>query len=314
MMNDDIFEIKNLKTAINKPDLFACSEAYNLVEKSIAITGTARSGTSILGQIIHSFESIEYLMEPPSILSLLTLIKNISENEWKLLYETSLYEDFLINAIAGRNLNHNLNDLTSIYSVKEEADIENRKRKSIGKLDAMVLAKNKKIAYKIPDVAPFIKKLLNYYPNTDVVIISRNPIYVINSLVAKGWFTNDALKKDYSNWPNYKYRENKIPFWIEYKDADLWLDMNEIDRCAFYLILFYDYENKIENKILVDYDDLIKNPASFVETLANNLNLTYGKKTKEILTSIKYTKVKRDLKIINKVSSDLRNKVMQFST
>ena len=303
-------ELKTHKSNLNKTQLLASSEAHNLAEKSIVITGVGRSGTTILGTIIHSFENIEYVFEPPLTMSLLSLINNISEKDWKLLYEMSLYEDFLINAVSGRNLNHNRFDDSSIFSVKEEIDIEKRKNKSLGKMEAVKIASNKIIAYKIPNIVHFFPKLLSYYPKTTLVVIKRNPIYIINSLIAKGWFRNENLAKSL-NPLFYEYKKNNIPFWVKQHDADLWIDMNEIDRCAFYYSLFQDYENKIEKKIVVNYDELIKNPSKCVDELANSLNLKYGNKTKQIITSIKSTKINRDLNIINKVSSGLREKIIQ---
>ena len=109
---------------------FSSSKAYEKVSKAILITGTARNGTTITGQLIHSMNNVEYAFEPPTLLSLINIIDKVEKNIWKFLYETYLYEDFLINAIAGRNINFNKNDDSSIYHAKTEEEIQARIKKN----------------------------------------------------------------------------------------------------------------------------------------------------------------------------------------
>jgi hypothetical protein len=96
------------------------------VNNSILITGSARSGTSIMGKIIHSLKNVEYVFEPPTLVSLFSVIHEMDEKHWSLLFQTYLYEEFLINAIAGRNLNFNTNDDSCIYNTKPRNEIEER--------------------------------------------------------------------------------------------------------------------------------------------------------------------------------------------
>ena len=83
------------------------SRIFEKCNNSTLITGGARNGTTILGKIFHSFNNVEYIFEPPLFFSLFALIDSLDKDDWKLLYETYLYEEFLINALGGRNLNYN---------------------------------------------------------------------------------------------------------------------------------------------------------------------------------------------------------------
>ena len=38
----------------------------NLADRSICLTGIGRSGTTILGAVVHSFKNVEYAFEPQS--------------------------------------------------------------------------------------------------------------------------------------------------------------------------------------------------------------------------------------------------------
>src|SRR5512141_1115475 len=94
------------------------SKASPFCSNAIFITGSARSGTSLVGSIIHSMDKVEYAYEPPMLVSLFAMINGLPEAQWKFLYETYLYEEILLNSIAGRAINCNVSDYSSIYKVK----------------------------------------------------------------------------------------------------------------------------------------------------------------------------------------------------
>ena len=64
------------------------------------------------------------------------MIEQLESNQWKFLYETYLYEEFLIPALAGRNINCNRQDDSSIYRVKTQTEIETRLNQSHSKSQA----------------------------------------------------------------------------------------------------------------------------------------------------------------------------------
>ena len=115
-------------------------KAKDKCDNVIIISGCARSGTTILGKIISSFKNIEYSFEPPTIASLLALISTLPKKEWKFLYETYLYEELLLNSLAGRGINCNRADDSSIYKVKSEKIINDRLKNSLRKKDAEKIA------------------------------------------------------------------------------------------------------------------------------------------------------------------------------
>ena len=97
-----------------------------LVGRSVVVTGTTRSGTTMMGSLIHSMRGMEYAFEPPLLVSLLPLIDQVDEGVWRLLFETYLFEDFLMEAITGRRLNLNRHDDSCVLVAKAEEDVRSR--------------------------------------------------------------------------------------------------------------------------------------------------------------------------------------------
>lgn len=260
---------------------------YGKCNNAIIITGAARSGTTILGKIIHSFENVEYAFEPPILVSLIPLINVISEQSWKLLYETYLYEDLLLGALAGRNLNCNRVDDSSIYRVKNILEIKDRQSISLSKIDVESKMPSHQIAWKMPNIIPFLPKLKEYYPETKIIIITRRDFEVIDSLRKKKWFTDETLSKKNLIWPFRFIDDLRIPSWVRNEDNFRWLEMNEEERCLYYYRRMNEAIEDIPDKIIIKYDELVANPFAIVKELSKELLLFWGEKTREIINTIK---------------------------
>nr|WP_319395136.1 sulfotransferase [uncultured Desulfobacter sp.] len=282
------------------------------VGHSIIITGSGRSGTTILGKCVHSFDKVEYIYEPPLLVSLMPLINQISMEQWRLLYETYLYEDFFCNTFMGRSINCNRIDDSSIYRVKSAEDVERRLNSSLRKLEIERLTAESVIAYKFPGALPYLHKVTQYYPNSKVIIIKRNAVETINSLISKKWYSDDILKGNL-HWP-YRMKDGfRIPYWVRENDALKWVNMSEVDRCAYYYITANEDAETIEKKIEIRYSELLDDPLRIIQDLSKRLNLNFGPKTKEIINDIAPTTKKRDFSILDKISPDLRDKVLYYS-
>lgn len=292
--------------------LSVIDDASKLVGEAIFISGVARSGTTILGKAIHSMDEVEYAFEPSLLFSLIPLLNNFHQDDWKLLFETYLYEDFIINAIAGRSINCNKSDDSSIYRVKNDEDIENRLNISLSKVMAISMVRNKTLALKMPDMAPFFPKIKVLYPHMRMIVMRRNAGDVINSLMQKKWFSNEMLDQGLV-WPFDNSYSVNIPFWVKKCDYDYWLGLTEIDRCAYYYIKMNENFNGFSNYTFINYDDLLENPSLIISNLASELGLSYGEKTKEIINSIHRTNSVRDISILSQVSISLREEMLLHS-
>lgn len=278
---------------------------------AILVTGAARSGTTIAGKIIHSFSSVEYIFEPPTMFSLMSLIGAIPAARWKLLYETYLYEDFYLNALAGRSINCNLQDDSSIYRVKDEEKIRARLEKSLGKQELEQKAESGTIAYKMPDILGAVPTLLDYYPQTRVVLVRRHYAEIIHSLYNKQWFTNENARKNLL-WPFVVYKDIQIPFWVGVENHEQWHRMDALNRCAWYTLTMMKRAARIENRLDLDYNALTVAPLQEAEKLAASLGLSFGLKTKEVLMEVKPARTLPDLSFLEGIEPPLREELFSF--
>lgn len=289
------------------------SEATPFCNNAILISGSARSGTTLVGSLIHSMEKVEYAYEPPMLVALLALIKDIDEHSWKLLYEAYLYEEFFLNSIAGRAINCNIKDDSSIYKVKTNQEIELKLRNHSTKTVTQQRSIGSVIAYKIPDIVYVIPKLKEYYPSMRVVAVLRDAVDTINSLMAKKWFSSETQNSDLI-WPFTIQNGVNVPYWVKEGDEDAWVAMSELDRAAYYYIRVNENVTDIPNRIEIKYSDLMQNPLREAERIAEVLNLNFGGMTKKIIKGIARTEIPRNKQIISGIRSDLREKVVYYSS
>lgn len=301
-------------SSLERESLTLGTNIYEKCNNAIIISGIARSGTSILGKIIHSFRNVEYAYEPPMVFSLFPLIYIFEERHWKLLYETYLYEDLLAGALSGRRINCNLLDDSSIYVTKPNALIKERLSKSFRKQEVDQLAKSAFLAYKAPDIIPFLAKLKEYYPGSRIIVIVRKAVYVINSLQKKGWFADKSLLETNSIWPFHLKDGLRVPFWVDAEDADLWCRWDELHRAAYYYIRMNQKLEDIPDCLIIRYDDLIEKPMRMTEILADRLNLVFGEKTAEIARSVLPTRKSRDMEVLSGLNCEIREKVEDYSS
>ena len=104
-----------------------------------------------------------------------------------------------------------------------------------------------------------------------------------------------------------------IPFWVKEHDDDIWIELSEIDRAAYYYIQTYGSIDNLNRYNLIRYTGLISNPIKIVENLSDSLNLDFGIKTKSIINTIKPNMIERDINIISKISEEFRNRLKELT-
>ena len=159
----------------------------------------------------------------------------------------------------------------------------------------------------MPDIVPFLPKLKDYYPSSKFILMQRNIVEVINSVMLKGWFKreNDSLNLV---WPFTLINNTRVPFWVEKDDQELWTELNEVDRCAYYMIRMGILSKNIDC-FKLNYHQLLEKPVDVAEQLAQYLETGFGNKTHEVLETVKPTKKDCDLTILESVSIEFRNKI-----
>lgn len=286
--------------------------AASCAQNAILITGSARSGTTLMGQIVSSLEGVEYTYEPPMLFAIFALIGDLSEHQWRLLYETYLYEEFLMNVLAGRCFNLNRLDNSSVFKTKPMEEIERRLRLDLPKAQAERLALGSTVAYKMPDVVPMVPAVKAYYPETRVVVMLREAVGTINSVLQRKWFSDESASKSLI-WPFRIYNNDRVPFWVKPEDVEYWTTISELDKAAYYYIRVNEDVENISGRIEVGYDRMLLKPKEVIAELIDKLGVKSGPKTDEVVAGIRKTEKDRDLQLIGRINSDLRERVKQYS-
>lgn len=263
---------------------------YETANKAIVTTGPARSGTSLMGALIHSLEGVEYLYEPPMLYGLFPLIPYVPWANWCFLYETYLYYDCLLEALAGRRLNMNPNDQSYIGRAKEDRRVQYRLSRSWGFSDLVATATAHRIAYKMPDIIGYLPRLLEYYPHTKVVVMHRDAVGLTAELKKKGWFSDNGLMLPAANWPKKWEEGAAIPFWVPDDREGEWISGTETDRIRLYLRIMNSspkHPLPKNNVMYVSYDSFVANPVMEFKAITSFANGAMTDKTTEILATVR---------------------------
>jgi len=261
--------------------------AKDKCSESILITGSARSGTTILGQLLASFSGVEYSFEPPLLFSLFGNINSIPERYFKLLFNTYLYEEILMGGLSGRTLNLNRKDDSSVYHYLPEQVVKERILSSHRKADLIRLAEDGCISFKMPDVVPFVGKLLDYFPKFKIIQTIRSPESTFNSILGKNWFNDDSLSLRGRIWPSKFVNDVVVPYWVPSKKEEQWVGGTELERIAIYYIEMTRIAHISKLTCVVDYDEMVTSPRILVTRLCQRLGLEIGTLTDSIIAKIR---------------------------
>ena len=236
-------------------------EVSQTVARAVLVTGAARSGTTLMGQLLHTLVGVEYLYEPPLLFALLPLLKKRATRRswWRSLWETYLFEDFLMDAVAGRRLNFNYHDDSSVRRVKSPEEIEGRLNSQHRRPDLFSQALGHRIVFKMPDVLPWLPLLHRVYPDMKVVVMWREPKALIASLLAKGWY-RPGVEGSLTFQGPWGQLGPDIPFWMPRDLYSQYLRAGELERLYLYYLQMYEGLEKLPWARVVDYDRLVAEP------------------------------------------------------
>jgi len=263
----------------------------NILDEMVLIGGSARSGTTIMGKLINSLDKTEYLFEPPMLTSLLLKKDELSSQSLKELIQFYFFDNFLLDALAGRNLNLNTNDDSCILHVKNMEDIKSRQQKSFTRVELEGVVLSTIFSFKLPEIVFFLDTIDTHFPRNKKILMHRNPNDVINSIIRKKWFSSEYLDEKH---PSQIYATEiinsiKIPYWVKQEDKEFWTISNELNRCAYYYRRISEeiLENS-DSAIIINYEEFVKKPNEIFKDVVKLLGLEFGEKTEEILSTVQY--------------------------
>jgi len=254
----------------------------DLAKNSICLTGIGRSGTTILGAIVHSFKNVEYAFEPPELIPLFHFIESIPVEIWRYLYEFYLFEGIFSGSLSGRTLNFNESDWSCVFRAKTKEEVEKRMSSSLRRHEILKLIDGRCVAYKIPNILNRIDKLNSIYPDIKSICTIRHPDEVVRSTLERGWYRsplNLAVMRNTAFGP--------IPAYMDESNAQRWLSLTEIDKCYDSFCKVYSEEYLTDQLCIIDFARFCNNPYEICINLAKRLGKEYSKMTEQLLKTIK---------------------------
>lgn len=283
---------------MNFPDIH-----YDIVNNSIMVAGLYRSGTTILGKLLGSFKNAEYIFEPPMVLHLDYLVqrKKIDDTLAADILRTNLAEDYMLNFLHGRRYNMRPCDDSSVFVMKSYDDSVGRwlKIKRLKNAIDFYRAHDFRLIFKNAAKYSIIPVLLKNYTSCRIVEIIRDLRSVLSSLLARGWFSNKAVKdSEYGIWPFNKDNLVKVPYVGEGSDIEEYETANEETRAIDFINA--KMRNRFEAKEIIDskykssihtmkYEDMIKDARATAIDISNFIQMDLSPKTDELIKTVKET-------------------------
>ena len=253
-----------------------------VLNRSILVTGAPRSGTTLLGNLLHSCQGVEYLFEPQVVLPLLPLIESLDASTWRCLFETTLVAEGMADRIAGRSINLNTHDESSYWKAKDSEDVEARWDKSWARAETTLECQRRTLVWKSPEAGIWAQDLRRLYPGMQVVAIWRSEEEVVRSMVAKGWF---AGRKE-ARWFHHK---DGTPFWWYRRSGvgltKFWMDMDAPAKAS--TLWSSVWAGLREGVYTLQYRDLCREPQMVFSSLRTFLGLAPGEMTGGLLAEVR---------------------------
>jgi len=287
----------------------------------LTITGTCRSGKTLIGKLLGTCNQTEYADEPYTCMMLPMIVKSGKINEefaigWMRANIRELFNDL----VHLRSVNFRSEDLSSIWSMKSPEEIFARMTSIKTRGDASAFAKrnNSHLVVTLSESMPFIEFIIKAIPHIKFINVVRDPFAVAKDLVAKKWFSDEQLKNPLmaqlycvhehlgSNW--------YMPWWVDDEEHEYFIKLSEYDRGMYYWWSLMNkglksiYSTKCD-MIQISYEELIKNPKYVFENLINILNFSPGPLTYQKLSEVRsedYTNLRIS------IDQELENRILKL--
>lgn len=213
----------------------------------LIISGVGRSGTTIIGKILGSCKNTHYFFEP-AIMKYFTVLfnneflSNTFKEQLKELFLGTLFEDYILPAVQGRNVNINQKDWTYFGNYQTKAQLLKRFKLN-RRLQALEhLEKTEPYFIFKCNEAQYLYDTYDYlFEDLKILHVNRKIEQVITSMMERGWYGDDYQPIDYIN-------SDGIPCFVEPNVFDKWKNYWNSETRAAYV---WGRLNKLAN----DYND-----------------------------------------------------------
>lgn len=262
----------------------------------VLITGVGRSGTSILGKIVGSLESVEYIYEPALIkyLAPLTRAAPAGEGIPAQVLRGILFEDFLLQRIHGRNANFNPSDHSYIGNYYPESEVRRRWETLDRRSDGLEFIERTDPLFvvKTLETQPLLPTLQEAFEDLVVIHAVRNGNDVIKSSLKRGWYSQEHVRTGIIEWMHGSTPQLPTPWYLRDDMKEQFAQGNPPTRVAAVWTalnrraLEYDREG-LSPLETVRYEDLLRSPSSVVDQVSTLLSRSPTKTTRTHLEAIR---------------------------
>lgn len=280
--------------------------------KFVLLTGAARSGTTIIGKFLSTHENQEYAFEPQVLFHLYSsaFLGQISYDVLNQLLEAYIFDEFLPESLAGRRINTNMHDDSSVYNYMDVEEIEQRLSQSWTRDNPRLMKKfnSSQVILKMTDIlyaysndwAPSIK-------SGKIYSTLRNPFLTIRSLSRKDWFSDAGIESG-RIFPVLTTPDGrKAPVWA-IKNSDEFLSLTDIDRCAYYVSIMMEKARNFPSQNIICYE-LFVSSAAYRESLSSKLKLIRSRRTDYLEKELHSGSLPND-SLVDQISSSLSSKML----
>lgn len=268
-----------------------------LVDDALIVTGAPRSGTTLMGNIVGSFDSVEYFFEPPTFHMLCSLhaAGALDEESGAAMLQAYCCEELLLEAVQGRGVNLRPGDDSLFLKRHSWTELNDRWQQVNGHRQAIDVARSqsRRLAVKMPNSMDGCSLVSSALSRSQFVVMLRDGRDVVSSIVRKGWLSDEKL--DSESWP---YREvsdrGNIPYWVPDDRVDQWPSMNEASRA----VLMWCHHAEASDRFCesmsgergrclpVRYEDLVAGAGEVVDSVSAFCNQSPGARTAELVAAI----------------------------
>jgi hypothetical protein len=289
---------------------------HNIINNPIIFIGAPRSGTTIISEIVMRHQDIGFISnysEKFTKFPVLNILRILLENKlWdisgqkKQLNKTNIFNKLLFKPSEAykywtemlcNNYDYKFNFL---LNTKVPDKLKTKINKELSSI--LYYQRRKRLAFKNTGPSK-LEFFLSIFPNAQFVYIKRNPIHVIESLLAVDFWKEIEDKKIWWQGP-YNNKEIEI---LKHCNSIAYLTGFQLKK------LYETHQIEIEKtnvKIIeINYDDFVNRPKIELERLLKNLNLiNNSEKCFDYLSSIKIVdRNSKKIELIPKKELELLN-------
>ncbi|MDA8094294.1 MAG: sulfotransferase [Betaproteobacteria bacterium] len=261
---------------------------------TIFITGSPRSGTTLVGKYVGSFDRVEYHFEPPLLYMITAMVTAgaIDRESATDILRAYLYEDLLVESVHGRKVNLRAKDDSCVLNMISWEELNRRWRDISNRKDAIDEIANKRLqlAVKMPGIADSIRFLKEGFADSRIIIVLRDGRPVVRSILRKGWLNDESLFREYWPYKTGACGQVRVPYFVEDRELDRWYAMNGATRACYMwrkdaeaaLDVMGDSASK-PNTIAIRYEDILRDPLKEVTNLAATLKQAFTDQTYSLI-------------------------------